>query len=80
MEVRKMGNPTIELSRKQVVNALIQFSPMELKKILDELFRQKSFAPPTLDEITKEAGKIVKERKLKRDVIQEAIKWARPTK
>lgn len=75
-----MGNPTIELSKKQVVNALVQFSPMELKKIIDELFRQKSFTPPTLDEITKEAGKIVKGRKLKQDIIQEAIKWARSTK
>jgi len=72
-----MGNPTIELSKKQVVNALTQFSPKELKGIIDELFRQKSFAPPSLDEITKEAGGVVRGFKLKQDVIHEAIKWAR---
>ena len=72
-----MGNPTIELSKKQVVNALTQFSPKELKGIIDELFRQKTFAPPALDEITKEASEIVKGLKLKQTVIHEAIKWAR---
>jgi hypothetical protein len=75
-----MANPTIEINKKQIINALVQFSPRELKGIIGELFRQKSFVPPTLEEITKEAGKIVKRERLKPEIVQEAIKWARSKK
>ncbi len=75
-----MANPTIEINKKQIINALSQFSPRELKGIIGELLRQKSFVPPTLEEITKEAGKIVKRERLKPEVVQEAIKWARSRK
>ena len=33
--------------------------------------------PPALEEITKEAEKIVKRERLKPEIVQEAIKWAR---
>lgn len=75
-----MANPTIEINKKQIINALSQFSPRELKGIIGELLRQKSFEPPTLEEITKEAGKIVKRERLKPEIVQEAIKWARSKK
>lgn len=72
-----MSSPTIELSRKQIIDALVQFTPRELKEIIRELFKQKAFVPPTLDEITREAGKTIRKEKLKPEVVQEAIKWAR---
>jgi hypothetical protein len=37
-----MANPTIEISKQQVVNALLQFRPKELKNILNTLFKQKT--------------------------------------
>jgi len=75
-----MGNPTVELSRKQIINALVQCSPKEIKGIMGELFRQKSFVPPTLEEITWEAGKTVRQGRIKPRTVQEAIKWARSKK
>lgn len=75
-----MANPTIELNKKQIITALSQFSPRELNGIIGELLRQKSFVPPTLEEITKAAGKIVKRERLKPEIVQEAIKWARSKK
>ena len=43
-----MANPTIEISKQQVVNALLQLKPKELKNILNTLFKQKLFTPPSL--------------------------------
>jgi len=75
-----MANPTIEISKQQVVNALLQFKPKELKNILNALFKQKLFTPPSLSEITKEASSIVKSKNLGPEVIEEAIKWVRSQK
>lgn len=75
-----MANLTIEISKQQVVNALLQFRPKELKNILNTLFKQKPFIPPSLREITKEASSIVKSKNLGPEVVEEAIKWARSQK
>lgn len=72
-----MGTPTVALSRKQIINALLQCTPKEIKGIMGELFRQKSFVPPTLEEITWEAGRTVKQGRIKPRTVQEAIKWAK---
>lgn len=75
-----MANPTVALSRKQIINALVQYSPQELKGIMSELLRQKSFVPPKLEEIRREARKTVKQEKIKPQTVQEAIAWARSKK
>ncbi|MDP2755002.1 MAG: hypothetical protein Q8P40_11525 [Nitrospirota bacterium] len=75
-----MANPTIEISKQQVINALLQLTPKELKNTLNALFKQKLFIPPTLREITKEASSIVKREGIGPDVVEEAIKWARVQK
>ena len=75
-----MANPTIEISKQQVVNALLQLKPKELKTILNTLFKQKLFTPPSLREITKEASSIVKGKNLASEVVEEAVKWARSKK
>ena len=72
-----MGNPTVELSRKQIVNALVQCSPQELKSIFSDLFKQKTFAPQKLEDITRAAAKTVKQKGLKAQTVQEAVTWAR---
>jgi hypothetical protein len=72
-----MSNPTIEISKQQIINALVQFNPKELKQIINKLFKQKAFAPPKLEDITREAVKTVRREKLKPETVEEAIKWAR---
>jgi hypothetical protein len=72
-----MSNPTIEISKQQIISALAQFTPKELKQIIDKLIRQKAFSPPKLEEITREAVKTVRREKLKPATVEEAIKWAR---
>jgi len=75
-----MNNPTIELSRLQLVSALSQFSPEALKKVIDDLFRKKLYAPRPLDEITREASAAVRKAKLGAEAAGEAVAWARSQK
>jgi hypothetical protein len=75
-----MNNPTIELTQRQVLNALSQFPPKTLKKIIDNLFRKKLYVPPTLAEITRKASSTVKKQKITPATIDEAIQWARSQK
>lgn len=75
-----MNNPTIELSRNQIVAALSQFPPDALKKLIDDLFKRQLYTPRPLDEITKESQAAVKKAKLPSGVAEEAVKWARSQK
>ena len=75
-----MANPTIELSKKQVVDALLQFTPKEIKNIMDILFKQKLLMPPSLAEITKDASAQIKRGCVKSAVVEEAVKWVRSRK
>jgi hypothetical protein len=75
-----MNNPTIQLSRPQLISALTQFSPEALKKILDDLFRKKIYTPHPLDEITREASAVVRKAKLGPETAEEAVQWARAQK
>lgn len=75
-----MKHPTIELTEKQVVGALSQFSPKALKKVIDNLFKKKLYTPPSLKEISKEASAVVKKEGLKIETAEEAVKWARSQK
>lgn len=75
-----MSNPTIELNKGQLIAALSQFPPDGLKKLIDELFRKKLFTPHRLDEITREASRVVKREKLGPETAAEAVKWARSQK
>jgi len=75
-----MSNPTIELSKQQIINALVQCTPKELKQIINSLFKQRAFAPPKLEDITREAAKTVRRERLTSETVKEAIKWARAKK
>jgi hypothetical protein len=75
-----MNNPTIQLSRPQLISALTQFSPDALKKIIDDLFRKKIYTPHPLDEITREASTVVRKAKLGPETAEEAVQWARAQK
>ena len=75
-----MNNPTIELSRSQLVAALSQFPPEALKKLIDDLFRKKLYSPRPLSEITREASSIIKKAKIGPETAEEAVQWARVQK
>jgi hypothetical protein len=77
-----MKNPTIQLPLKndQLVQALSQFPPDGLKKVIDQLFKKSLFIPPPLADITRAASRTVKREKLGPETVDEAIKWARSQK
>jgi hypothetical protein len=54
-----MNNPTIQVNNSQLVETLAQFPPESLKKLIDQLFREKLYTPLPLDEITREASRTV---------------------
>ena len=75
-----MSNLTITVSKEQLVDLLVQLPFGEIKGILDSLIERKMFPPPNLEEIAKEAERIVKKEKLEVGVIEEAKRWARSRK
>jgi hypothetical protein len=75
-----MNNPTIQVNNSQLVETLAQFPPEGLKKLIDQLFRKKLYAPPTLAEITRESSRAVKREKLGAETAAEAVQWARSQK
>ena len=75
-----MNNPTIQVNNSQLVEALAQFPPEGLKKLIDQLFRKKLYSPPSLAEITREASRTVKRANLGPETAAEAVLWARSQK
>lgn len=75
-----MSNPTIQVNSSQLLKALAQFPPDGLKKLIDQLFRKKLYAPLPLAEITREASRTVKRAKLGPEAATEAVQWARSQK
>lgn len=75
-----MNNTTIQVNNSQLVEALSQFPPEGLKKVIDQLFRKKLYAPPLLAEITYEGSRAVKRAGLGPEVASEAVRWARAQK
>jgi len=75
-----MNNPTIQVNNSQLVETLAQFPPEGLKKLIDQLFKKKLYAPLPLADITREASLTVRREKLGLDVAAEAVQWARSQK
>lgn len=75
-----MTNTTIHLNSNQLMEALTQFPPEGLKKLIDQLFRKQLYAPLPLAEISRKASRIVKREKLGPETAAEAVQWARSQK
>lgn len=75
-----MGKATIEIDSSQLLNALEQLPPEELKSIIDTLFLKGSLGKPNFEDIAIKAREVVKEEKLKPEIVEEAIQWARNQK
>ncbi len=75
-----MNNPSIQLNSNQLLEALTQFPPEGLKKLIDQLFKKKLYAPLPLEEISRKSSRIVKREKLGPETAAEAVLWARSQK
>lgn len=75
-----MNNPTIQLNHTQLLEALTQFPPEGLKKLIDQLFKKQLYAPLPLEEIARKASRTVKREKLEPETAAEAVQWARSQK
>ena len=75
-----MRTPTLQINNRQLVDALSQFPPDRLKKVIDQLFRKNLYSPPSLTEITRAASRTVKRQKLGPEAAAEAVQWARSQK
>ena len=75
-----MNNPTIQLNNSQLVEALAQFPPEGLKKLIDQLFKKKLYTPLPLADIARDASQTVKREKLGPETAAEAVQWARSQK
>lgn len=75
-----MRTPTLQINNRQLVDALSQFPPDRLKKVIDQLFRRNLYSPPSLNEITRAASRTVKRQKLGPETAAEAVQWARSQK
>lgn len=75
-----MSNPSIQVNNTQLVEALAQFTPEGLKKLIDQLFKKKLYSPLPLAEISREASRTVQRAKLGPETAAEAVLWARSQK
>jgi hypothetical protein len=70
----------IEIDSSQLLNALEQLPPKDLKKLIDELFLKKLFGKPDFNEVAAKARRIVKKEGLPPKVVEDAVAWARKQK
>ena len=75
-----MKKAVIEIDSSQLLNALGQLPPNDVKKLIDTLFLKKLFRKPDFDTVAANARRIVKREGLSPDVVEEAVKWARRQK
>jgi hypothetical protein len=67
----------IEIDSSQLLNALGQLPPNDIKKLIDTLLLKKLFRKPDFDTVSAKARRIVKREGLSPDVAKDAITWAR---
>lgn len=75
-----MRKAVIELSSDQLLNALGQLPPNDVKKLMDALFLKKLFRKPDFEAVAAKAGRIVRKEGLSPQVAGEAVAWARKQK
>jgi len=75
-----MNTTTMPVTKKQIENALIQFSKDEVKSIFHKVMRIKNPNWLKLEKIATDFSRIIREKKLDHSVIEEAKQWARSSK
>jgi hypothetical protein len=75
-----MNSPTIQLNEQQIMGALAQYQPKDLKRIISRLVRTNRYIPSTLDEVTRSASVCVQQNNTPESIVMEAVQWARGKK
>jgi len=72
-----MSKMVIEIESSQLLKALEQLPPKELKRIIDTLFLKSLLETPDFEKVSSKARRIVKKEDIREEVVGEAIRWAR---
>lgn len=75
-----MNTPTIQLTEQQIMGALAQYKPSDLKRIIARLVRTNHYTPPTLEDVTRNTSSCVQKQNTPESVALEAVQWARGRK
>jgi hypothetical protein len=75
-----MTTTTIQLNEKQLLGALSQYQPTEIKRLISRLVRMNLYTPPSLEAITRTASASVQRNKTPESTVMEAIQWVRSQK
>ena len=75
-----MKKAVIEIDSSQLLDALGQLPPNDVKKLIDELFLKKLFEKPDFETVAAKARRVVKKEGLSPKVVEEAVAWARKQK
>lgn len=75
-----MKKAVIEIDSSQLLNALGQLTPADVKKLINELFLKKLFGKPDFETVAAKARRVVKKEGLSPKVAEEAVAWARRQK
>lgn len=75
-----MKKAVIEIDSSQLLNALGQLPPNDVKKLIDELFLKKLFRKPEFEAVATKARRVVRKEGISPHVVVEAVAWARKQK
>ena len=75
-----MKKAVIEIDSSQLLNALGQLPPNDVKKLIDELFLKKLFRKPEFEAVAAKARRVVRKEGISPQVVEEAVAWARKQK
>ena len=75
-----MITTTIQLNEKQLLGALSNYQPTQIKRLISRLVRMNLYTPPSLETITRTASASVQRNKTPESAVMEAVKWARTQK
>ena len=75
-----MKKAVIGIDSSQLLNALGQLPPNDVKKLIDELFLKKLFRKPEFEAVATKARRVVRKEGIPPHVVEEAVAWARKQK
>lgn len=75
-----MRKAVIEIDSGQLLNALGQLPPNDVKKLIDALFLKKLFRKPDFEMVATKARRVVRREGLSPQLVEEAVSWARKQK
>lgn len=75
-----MKKAVIEINSSQLLNALGQLPPNDVKKLIDALFLEKLFRKPEFEAVATKTRRVVRKEGISPQVVEEAVAWARKQK